>query len=337
MKQKFLLIGAAIILIILVILTSLIGSFSKKTQVSTIFKEPTPYSKNILSNQLPTPTISTGQKNYFAFQNFLSILSGPTEQNTEATPSSTTKTPTVVPLTEEEIAKKNEAKAQKNYAAFNDLLGIMFGQGPSQKTSTQQQSSFYLFDKPNVTPVGTKNPVTKSQSSVPPQSLVYYPQCNGPYDNDSMPNGCNFCAAGCGPASVAMILSSYIDKKFDPPTVLDLYKQSGLTAGCQGSTIVAAQQILNQNGVKTTDILYYEDSSTEETVQDFKNYLKNGWTMYTLVKYDPKWGHFFWIVDVDNNNNVWAYDPGDGTKPVPLNESNVSPSPRYYLAIGVKK
>lgn len=341
MKQKYLLIGAAAILVILVVLTSLIGNLSNKTRIPTTIQEPTPTNSNTrINNQLPAPTLSTGQKNYVAFQNLLNVLSpGSTGQNNVATPPSTAKTPTTPPLTEEQIVKRNEAKAQQNYEAFNNLLGIVFGQG-SPNQGSQQQSSFY----PSTPSLSLKSPPSNFQlqnqaSSVypPTSNLVYYPQCKGPYDKILLPGGCNLCAAGCGPTSVAMILSSYIDKKFTPPTVVNLYKENGLTAGCQGTTIVDGQTILSQNGLKTTDILYYGDSSTQEAVQDMKNYLDNGWTMLTLVKYDPKWGHYYWVIDVDQNNNVWAYDPADGTKPVPLNESNVSPSPKYYLAIGVKK
>lgn len=226
------------------------------------------------------------------------------------------------------------------YEAFNDLLGIMFRQASAQNSGSQQQSSFNP-DSPasiSTTPTSTFQLQNQASSVYPPTSnLVYYPQCKGNYDDYALPGGCNICDAGCGPTSVAMILSSYVDKKFTPPAVVNLYKENGLTAGCKGSTIIDGQTILTQNGMKTTDVLYYGDSSTQEAVQDMKNYLDNGWTMYTLVKYDPKWGHFFWIIDVDEKNNVWAYDPADGTKPVPLNESNVTPSPKYYLAIGVKK
>lgn len=317
MKQKYLLIGAVVILFILITLISLIGNVAKKTSVSPSFQQPTPFNAKMNIND---------QKNYVAFQNLLGILSGSAGQNSVTTPSSTTKTSTSTPLTDEEIAKKNELKARQNYESFNNLLGIMFGQGTTQGTSSQQQSSFFPSDKSTVSP-----------SPTPSRSLVYYPQCKGPYDNDPLPGGCNICAAGCGPTSVAMILSSYIDKKYTPPAVVALYKENGLTAGCQGTTIVDAQTILSQNGMKTTDILYYGGSSTEEAIQDIKNYLNNGWTMFTLVKFNPKWGHFYWVTDVDENNNVWAYDPADGRRPVPLNENSLEPSPKYYLAIGVKK
>lgn len=332
MKQKYLLIGAAIILVILVVLTSLIGNLSNKTQVPTAILEPTPSNSNTrINNQQPTPTLSTGQKNYVAFQNLLNVLSpGSTGQTNVATPTSTTKIPTVTPLTEEEIAKKNTAKAQQNYEAFSNLLGIVFGQGSLNKGS-QQQSSFFPNSKSSPSPT---SPITGLSK---PYSLVYYPQCKGPYDTVLLPGGCDLCHAGCGPTSVAMILSSYVDTKYTPPAVVELYKEDNLTAGCQGSTIVDGQTILTQNGIKTTDILYYGDSSTQEAVQDMKNYLDNGWTMLTLVKYDPKWGHYYWVIDIDQNNNVWAYDPGDGTRPIPMNESSTIPNPKYYLAVGVKK
>ncbi len=175
-----------------------------------------------------------------------------------------------------------------------------------------------------------------------PSEKVYYSQCNGGYDSYPLPGGCNMCRAGCGPTSVAMILSSYIDKKFTPPAVVDLYAQNGFEAGCDGTTVGDAQMILEQNGMKTTDLLYYGETPTEEVLNDLKSYLQYGWTMFMLAKFCPKGcGHFFWIVDVDSNNNVWTYDPSYGnlygTKIVPLNETSLNPPAQYYVAFGVKK
>ena len=72
MKQKYLLIGAVVILFILIIVTSLVGNLSKKTSVSTPFQEPTPYSqKTGTNNQIPIPnqTPSKEQTTHATMQN----------------------------------------------------------------------------------------------------------------------------------------------------------------------------------------------------------------------------------------------------------------------------
>lgn len=319
MKQKYFLIAATVVLFFLIVFTWILGNRSKQLLIQP---PPTQISNNN-NSQLPFPTVSASQKNYGAFQDLVGILSNPTSQSTLPGTISISPVPSSAPLT-------TEQKAQQNYAAFNDLISIMSGQGTSKGAGTQQQSSFFPFS--NVT-----LPPSKSKASVSGFNPVYYPQCGGPYDNDPMPNGCNLCAAGCGPTSVSMILSSYVNKQFDPPAVLKLYAQNGSPAGCQGTTIVDAQNILSQNGMKTTDVIYYVDSSNDEAITDMKSYIQSGWTLLTLVSYAKDWSHFYWVTNIDQNNNVWAYDPGDAKRPVPLNENTVQPPAKYMLAIGVKK
>jgi len=349
MKQRYLIFIAVAILSILVILISLLTnkSFTGSTKTTIQNISITPVEQRSGSGQYTTPTVSNNKS---TSQNNTLNKNGAPSSN------SSPMSPTLSP------------PAQKSLSNFSSSLNLLYGNPDNQKTVVNKTKPIYNDSKKNIgfTPTPTIDPLktfvsainllfsfsTTNPTSTEPQTQsgeqntvssstpidkVYYPQCNGPYDNDPMPNGCNICAAGCGPASVAMILSSYVDTKYDPPTVANLYGQSGFEAGCKGTTIVDAQQILNQNGIKTTDINYYGDSSFDETVQDFKQYLNNGWTLLTLVKYGPNWGHFYWVVSVDENNNIWAYDPGDAKRPVPLNENTVEPTAKYYLAIGVKK
>jgi len=313
MKQKYLIFIGIGVLIILVILSSLL---TKKSPTGSIKTTSLPYAKitpvdqqtpnsQFLFSLTPSPT----QSPLSSFSSALNLLyDNPNNQKTIINPTNSSPSPTSDPL-------KNFISALNILFSFSNINPVI---------TTQSQSSI---------PSNVPNPISINTLG----EKVYYPQCNGPYDNDPLPNGCNICEAGCGPTSVSMILASYVDKKYDPPTVVNLYGQSGLQAGCKGTTIVDAQQILNQNGMKTTDVNYYGDSSYDETVQDFKQYLTNGWTLLTLVKYGPNWGHFYWVVNVDENNNIWAYDPGDARRPIPLNENTVVPTAKYYLAIGVKK
>jgi hypothetical protein len=286
------------------------------------------------------------------FNNIANLRGGPGLVKNDATP-----TPTKTPLSafssalnniygkpvDQTVApapqrpKTSPTPTPDSMKSFINALDALFSGFSNSKadmsTSITDESGQQLPDQ------STK---TLLQSQEVPIDKVYYSQCNGEYDNYPLPGGCTICKAGCGPTSISMILSSYIDKKFTPSGVVDLYKQSGLELGCKGSTVGDAQQILEQNGMKTTDLLYYGETPTQEVINDLKSYLQYGWTMFMLAKFCPKGcGHFFWIVDIDNNNNVWTYDPGygniDGKKIVPLNESSLNPPAHYYVAFGVKK
>ncbi|MBI3366183.1 C39 family peptidase, partial [Candidatus Roizmanbacteria bacterium] len=295
-----------------------------KTELSSIqiesqtsFKNNQTALKNKTNNQFtsitssPTPTRSP----LSAFSSALSNLYGGPNINNQRAPASFVKSKITPSPTPDPI--------NSFISALNILLSG-FSTNNSVTQELQEQSS-------------KENALLQSS----PSNKVYYSQCNDTYDNYLLPQGCNICKAGCGPTTVAMILSSYIDKKFTPSYVVDLYKQNGFAAGCKGTTVGDSQQILEQNGMKTTDLLYYAESPYEEIVTDLKSYLKNGWTIYMLAKFCPKGcGHFFWIVDIDNNNNVWTYDPGygniDGRKIVPLNEITLNPPAQYYVAFGVR-
>ena len=189
-----------------------------------------------------------------------------------------------------------------------------------------------------VTPSIT-NPFPLSTGQPIQSNYIYYSQCNGPYDNYSLPQGCTLCKAGCGPTTVSMILTSYLQADYNPQKIVDLYTQKGFYAGCDGSSYSDAKAVLNQMGLKTTDYMIYNNATINEVADDFKNYLKNGWTLFTLGRYcDAGCGHFFWITTIDENNNVWAYDPYYGRlSATPFNENRYYPFPKYRVAFGVKK
>ena len=136
-----------------------------------------------------------------------------------------------------------------------------------------------------------------------------------------------------------MIAASYVDKNITPKTIVDLYQKKGYFLGCDGSRYSDAKNALASYGIKTTDYLVYSYATINQTAADFKNYLKNGWTIFTLASYcDSGCGHFFWITDVSANNDTWAYDPyyGKNQSP-PYNEKSRYPFPKYRIAFGVKR
>jgi hypothetical protein len=182
-------------------------------------------------------------------------------------------------------------------------------------------------------------------STSPPtiyNGLVYYPQCSGPYDNYPLPSGCTICKAGCGPTTVAMILSSYYSQSYTPPKVVsDVYR--GHYVGCEGSNFYSAFQILGNTqtyGLKVSDYWSYNrETINGKIASEFRSYIDNGWTLFTLANFgesDAR-GHFFWIIDIDSNNNVWAFDPYYGRFQIPFNENKYGIYPKYRYVFGVRK
>ncbi len=207
--------------------------------------------------------------------------------------------------------------------------------------STNQQLS------PSTTHDPSNKTITPFNNVLPPQtdeqlvnkSFIYYPQCSSSFDNYPLPKGCTICAAGCGPTTVAMIIASLVNKNVNPITIVNYYGQKGYYLGCAGSRASDARNVLSAYGLKITDYLTYSAQTVDQVASDFKGYLKAGWTLFALANYcNGGCGHFFWIVDLDDNNNVWAYDPYYGRKEAPpINENRYYPFPRYRLAFGVKK
>jgi len=154
----------------------------------------------------------------------------------------------------------------------------------------------------------------------PPSGYVYYSQCGAsqyspnPYKNKdfggySLPNGCNICKAGCGPTTVSMILGSLVNKSITPEAVVDYYGSTNLLKakipyylGCDGSRASDAQAALNNlggsYGLKTTAFrLYNSQSVGQQVANDFRNWLRSGWTIFALANYcENGCGHFFWII-----------------------------------------
>jgi hypothetical protein len=187
------------------------------------------------------------------------------------------------------------------------------------------------------------NNATKTLPSVSYQSpktqypYVYYPQCNGPFD--SYPLGrCNICQAGCGPTTAAMIIASYKDKTVDPRHVVSQYAQSGYYLGCDGTYKNDAQKVLAKYGVNVgSDIFYYPGGVRSEVVVSlFKEYINVGKTVFVLANFcSGGCGHFFWVVDVDKNDNIWSFDPAYGIYQIPYNQNSRYPFPLYRVAFTV--
>lgn len=228
----------------------------------------------------------------------------------------------------------NEAGIDKNHLLKEGLEQIL----KTAKIITN--GKVYTIPNPynslEITPSPT-NPLNQINHS---SNFIYYPQCNGPYDNYSLPSGCNICTAGCGPTTVAMIVASYADAKVKPPTVVDKYKEKNQPLSCAGSGFSSAKMVLESYGLRTSDYLFsYGLYPIEDVASDFKSYLNSGWTIFALANFKASGGgHYFWITDIDSDNTVWAYDPYYGRfQAPPLNENSRYPFPKYKIAFAVKK
>jgi hypothetical protein len=137
-----------------------------------------------------------------------------------------------------------------------------------------------------------------------------------------------------------MILSSYVDTKYDPPEVVDIYKSIG-GAAC-GTGMGYAKSVLSSHGVKTSDyIIPYtgQEHSIDEVRDELQEYIDNGWTIFVLAWYKPNQGggHYFWLTDIDDKGNALAFDPYYGMDQTPpINENVRYPMPKYAAAFGVK-
>lgn len=192
-------------------------------------------------------------------------------------------------------------------------------------------------ESPSSTLQSPNSPTLVPNNLVPSPSFTYFPQC-GDFGETSLPDGCNLCQAGCGPTTVSMIARSYLGDNYDPKTVVNLYRSNGYLLGCDGSRYTDAKQILQSLGLKTTDYLVFNSEKAETVVQDLRKYLAGGWTFFALASFcEGGCGHYFWITDIDNQGNIFAYDPAYGRYEIPYNENSRYPYPLYRLAFGVKK
>jgi len=205
-------------------------------------------------------------------------------------------------------------------------------------------ASIYNQPLPSITPQNPNNSINSNnltqvlspvnyQSPKTQYPFIYYPQCGGPFDNYPLPGGCNICKAGCGPTTVAMIIASYKDKTIDPRYVVNEY---GSSVGCDGSSYLTAIQVLSNHGISVGQPFFFNYAKAEEVVNIFKGYINVGKTIFALARFcESGCGHFFWIVDVDQNNNIWSFDPYYGRFQIPYNQNSRYPYPLYRLGFAV--
>jgi len=214
---------------------------------------------------------------------------------------------------------------------INDFFVMLQKTGENiPANSTNNQPSFQPLNL---------NPQNPPSTSNPPSNFIYYAQCDSEYADLPLPDGCNMCQAGCGAATVSMIASSYLGKQYDPKNIVNQYKSKGYLLSCAGSRYSDAHSLLQSLGLKTTDYITFNYETADQAVGDLRKYLNAGWTFFTLANFKENGGgHYFWITDIDEKGNIWAYDPYYGRfEAPPINENSRYPFPKYRLAFGVKR
>ena len=226
----------------------------------------------------------------------------------------------------------DETSYENNSKVLIDLLSIFLNIGTTENGSTTTNLS------PTASPTASLTPSLSDSETTASEKYVYYAQSSSEFASYPLPSGCTIGTMGCGPTTVAMILASYIDKSITPKTIVDLYRQKGYSLGCDGSKIVDAKTTLTYYGIETTDYIPYSSATSDVVTKDFKNYLNGGYTIFALANFGGTTDHFFWITEIDDKNNIWAYDPYYGVgQTLPYNENSRYPFPKYLWAFGVKK
>ncbi len=346
MKKIYLVIAGAFL--ILLVITSILLSLQKKqtiTETNNNFPTPTGVSTQGYNSQTPnnyqqptpTPIIEPVETLDFKAAYVADLDKIVVEKKTAQAEQSFYKWA--------DQNKLNEVVDNKNQILFTDKKIIPTPSDPIHKLENNVINFFKLVDSLNMTGRGsgraTPTPTINNQTQNAPQnnggSKIYYAQC-GEQGGIPLPDGSDLCHAGCGPTTVAMISSSYVDKKYDPKTIVGIYDKNNYLLGGDGSRYSDAHEVLKGLGLKTTDYLVFNSEKSDTVVPQLRKYLSAGWTFFTLASFCEKGcGHYFWITDIDSQGNIIAYDPAYGRYQIPYNENSRYPYPLYRLAFGVKR
>lgn len=182
---------------------------------------------------------------------------------------------------------------------------------------------------PTITPV----PYTQ-----PSGNYVYYSQKD--YKTTPYGAGCTIYDSGCGPTTLAMILSTYLGSNWTPPVVASTLLSS---QSCQTypSALITA---LNQEGFNARWLFSTDPQiMTDAQKTTIRNKIRNdraiivaGANLSWLDKYGvlQSTGHYFWITDIDENGTIYVMDPWYGAgRSYPIAQQNINSYPVKYKYI----
>lgn len=248
-----------------------------------------------------------------------------------------------IPFTPTKTQSENEFNQSLNLTV--DLLKIISNQLP-QTTPSNYPPTLTITPSSNIA-----NKLPFNLNTTPPpliNNYIYFSQScygiNSQYCQLPLPGGCTLSEAGCGPTTVTMIIANLTNyKNITPPEIVKQYSPAEL--GCDGSGYLKAKQILEKYGLRTGNLIvsfpYRRGKPVDEVVNQLKKYQSQSATFFTLTAFKQSdgdyIGHFFWIVNIDSQNNIWSLDPYYGRNNIPYNQNTRYPDPLYEVIFPVYK
>jgi len=142
-----------------------------------------------------------------------------------------------------------------------------------------------------------------------PFDRLYYPPTPTP------PQQCTVQRAACGPVTVAMILSTYVDRSYTPEKVInDFYPNQPSCLSSMGQAIA----IFKRFGFRADPIYSAAEPGQPLTtfVKDqMRTYIQNGSQIMAGANINGI-GHFFWITEVTPDGRIMVMDPWYGYDPI---------------------
>lgn len=148
------------------------------------------------------------------------------------------------------------------------------------------------------------------------KELIYYNQGDPKYAGHKFCKSSNLQGSGCGAMSLAMMTSTFIDKKYDPIYVADWLCNNGHDGGGMSRNLMTKDNLLNHFNLNL-EILFERDSSLNKEDAGTKFNKKEGNKILKAVKegkgiilYIP--GHYVAVGPNGkcDNDEVFLYDPG---------------------------
>ncbi|MCS7093093.1 MAG: C39 family peptidase [Patescibacteria group bacterium] len=198
-----------------------------------------------------------------------------------------------------------------------DIPGNALSTSESQFSSFITVSPFAAYSTPQIIIAEAKISTESSEVIFKPKNekFLYYSQIGNRFPLSRGRGGCTIHDAGCGPTTVAMIISN-LKNKVTPEEVVNHFFQKGYYIGCKGTYYDANIKTLESFEIRTEPYQAKKERDyiqiDENTKNDIRQYIRAGVTLFALANFQGKErpiGHYFWIVGIDKEGNFLTLDP----------------------------